>query len=132
MSSDREQIQQSDVWISGGETVDGEQFIEAIDAVVRIQDALEDLQMDLADMDTGLDREDTIRLIKGRNMGMALGDIEAFFDAVDVIVESEPPEVAPRLISSKVSNMTIEEAAEVFDELVQLAEKYGSLQEDQQ
>jgi len=116
-----------DVWVGGGDRVDGEQFIEALDAVVELQDSLEQAQAEIRDLDTGLDREDTIRLMKGRNMGMALDDIEAFFDAIDTVIESEPSEIAPRLVQSKVADLTIEEAAEFFDEMVTLAEKYGSL-----
>lgn len=116
-----------DVWIGGGDQVDGEQFIESMEAVVDLQESLEQVREEIAALDTGLDREDTIRLLKGRNMGMALDDIEAFFDAVDTVIDSEPQEIAPRLIQSKVSGLTIEEAAEFFDEMVTLAEKYGSL-----
>lgn len=116
-----------DVWVGGGENVDGEQFIEALDAVVVLQDSLEQVREEISNLDTGLDREDTIRLLKGRNMGMALDDIEAFFDAIDTVIEADPSEIAPRLIQSKVSGLTIEEAAEFFDEMVSLAEKYGSL-----
>lgn len=116
-----------EVWISGGENLDGEQFIKALDAVVSLQDSLAEIQAEIESLDTGLDREDTIRLMKGRNLGMALGDIEAFFDAVEDVIEAEPNEIAPRLIQSKVSDLTIEEAAEFFDEVVTLAEKYGSL-----
>lgn len=128
--------EETDVWVGGGESVEGEQFIEALDAVIDLQEALDEVRSEIAEIDTGLDREDTIRLIKGRNMGMALDDIESFFDAVDTIIESPPEEVAPRLIQSRVADLTIEEAAEFFDELVQLAEKYGSLdgqaEDDQQ
>lgn len=120
---------EGDVWVGGGDKVDGEQFIEALDAVVELQDSLEQVREEISNLDTGLDREDTIRLMKGRNMGMALDDIEAFFDAIDTVIESEPSEIAPRLIQSKVSGLTIEEAAEFFDEMVTLAEKYGSLNE---
>ena len=116
-----------DVWIGGGDKVDGEQFIEALEAVVELQDSLQQVRGEIEALDTGLDREDTIRLMKGRNLGMALDDIEAFFDAIDAVIESEPQEIAPRLIQSKVSGLTIEEAAEFFGEMVTLAEKYGSL-----
>lgn len=116
-----------EVWISGGENIDGEQFIKALDAVVDLQNSLQDVQAEIEALDTGLDREDTIRLMKGRNMGMALDDIEAFFEAAEAVINADPEEIAPRLIQSKVSGMTIAEAAEFFDEVVTLAEKYGSL-----
>lgn len=116
-----------DVWINS-ESVPGEQFVEALDAVDDLQRQLRLVRDELQRLDTGLDRDDTIRLIKGRNLGWALDDIEAFFDTVDVIIESEPADIAPRLIHSKVSGMTIEEAAELFEDFVDLAEKYGSLE----
>lgn len=120
-----------DVWVGGGDKVDGEQFIEALNAVVELQESLDQFRGEIQALDTGLDREDTIRLMKGRNMGMSLGDIEAIFDAIDAVIESEPSDIVPRLIQSKVSDLTIEEAAEFFDEMVTLAEKYGSLNEQQ-
>lgn len=135
MSTDEETAEFQDlsdvdeVWISGSDAVTGEQFIKSLDAVMEIQDFLDQVSKELAELDTGLDRADTIRLLKGRNMGWALDDIEGFFDAVDDVIASDPQEIAPRLIQSKVSDMTIAEAAELFDDLVRLAEKYGSLNE---
>lgn len=118
-----------EVWLGSGmdESIQGEQFVEALEAVEDVQEALREAQATLADMETGLDREDTIRLLKGRNLGTALDDIEAVFEAMEAVIEADPEEIAPRLIQSKASDLTIEEAAEIFGELTTLAEKYGSL-----
>lgn len=127
MADDPDLSQVDQVWLGSGDSVSGEQFVAALDALTDLQDSLEDIRDTLADMNTGLDQEDTIRLIKGRNPNTALGDIRAFFEAVNTVIDAEPSEIAPRLIASKAGNMTIEEAAELFAELVDLAEKYGSL-----
>lgn len=112
------------VWL-GDEDIAGEEFIEALNAVREVQQNMRDLQRSMEDLDTGLDREDAVALIYGRNYDLGKNQVEAAFDVMDVLIEAPPEDIAPRLMADKTSDLTISEAAEVWDEIVELEKKYG-------
>lgn len=121
---------ETEVWLGSATSIPGEQFIEALHTVREFQTALQTVQAELADMETGLDRDDSIRLIYGRNAGMSIGQVKAGFDILDTVINEDLSDIAPRLMADRTGNLTIAEAAEVWGDMVRLAEKYGSLNDD--
>lgn len=115
-----------EVWL-GDQSVPGEQFVEMLGLVTEFQSQLSAVRDELAELDTGLDREDTIRLLYGRPNGLRLQQVEATFEVMDTIIEEEPGDIAPRLLADQTSELTIAEAASVWRDMVELGEKYGSL-----
>lgn len=115
-----------EVWL-GDQSVPGEQFVEMLGLVTEFQSQLDEVRAELANLDTGLDREDTIRLLYGRPNGLKLQQVEATFDVMDAIIDEEPGDIAPRLLADQTSELTIAEAAKVWADMVDLAGKYGQL-----
>lgn len=119
-----------DIWL-GEQSVAGEEFVEALQAVRDVQDRLRDLKTSIEEMDTGLDRSDAIRLIYGRNSELTLEQVNAAFEVLDTIVESDLRDIGPRLLSMESGrDLNIDEAAEVWSDIVELAGKYGAFEED--
>jgi hypothetical protein len=113
------------VWL-GNEDVSGEAFVQALNTVQDVQESMQDLQQGLEDLSTGLDREDAVALIYGRNYDISKTQAKAAFDVMDVLIQAPPEDIAPRLMADKTSDLTIAEAAKVWDDVVELAEKYGT------
>lgn len=123
---DREDLEDLDeVWLGTDVSVEGEEFVEALNGVDRLARAMEEIQQELSDLNVGLDRDDAIRLIYARNHNMTISQVQGAFDAIDALVDGDPMEAGQRLLATK-SDLTIEECGEVLDEMGTLAEKYGS------
>lgn len=116
-----------EVWLGNAASMPGEEFVEALETVVAFQESLRELKSEFAALDVGLDRDDAMRLIYGRNSQFSLSQVEAAFEVMDAVIEEDPDDIAPRLMADQTSELTIAEAAEVWDDLVELATKYGSL-----
>lgn len=112
------------VWL-GSEEVSGEEFVAALDAVENMQHTVRNLKDELRRLDIGLDRTDAVNLLWGRTT-LNKGEIESTFEVLDAIVEEDADDIAPRLLADKTSELSIAEAATVWDEIVTLAEKYGT------
>jgi len=117
------------IWLGNSTEVSGEEFAEALTAVQQMQDQMRNVRDELKRMDIALDRTDAVNLLWGRT-NLNKGQIEGAFDVMDAIVEEDPTDIAPRLMADKTSDLTISEAATVWDDLARLAEKYGSLNDD--
>lgn len=118
-----------EVWL-GDRAVAGDEFVEALETVHDFQESIRTLQDDLRKMNVGLDREDAVNLLWGRT-SMNKSQILAAFEVFDAIVEEDPENVAPRLMADQSTELTISEAAEVFDDMVELADKYGTSDENE-
>lgn len=115
-----------EVWLGGETSMPGEEFVEALEAVQEMQDAVRHLKDEMADMDVGLTRDDAVALVYGRNYNLSKSQVESAFEVMDVVVDAPLDDIAPRLMAGKTGDLTISEAAEVWDDLVNLAEKYGA------
>lgn len=118
-----------EIWLGGATSMPGEEFVEALNMVVEMQESLREFREEMDDMDIGLDRGDAIDLLWGRT-ALTKTQIQATFDVMDAIISEDPQDIAPRLMADKTSELTIAEAAEVWEDMVDLAEKYGSLNDD--
>lgn len=127
MSSEGQDLSDVDeVWI-GDISVAGEEFVEALEAVEQFQETVKELKSELDDMSVGLDREDAMKLIYARNYDLNKSEVEAAFEAVDAFIDEDLDDVAPRIINGEAAGVNLGEAAEVWGDMVRLAEKYGSL-----
>lgn len=127
-TSDAEQPDLSEVdqvWL-GSEEVAGEEFVQALEQVEALQYTMRNIADELAAMDIGLKREDAVNLLWGRTT-LNKGQVRDTFRAMDIIIGSDADVMAERLLADQSSELTLEEAAVVWDELVDLAEEYGSL-----
>jgi hypothetical protein len=118
------------VWLGSGTSVEGEEFLEALEAVENLQESVAALMESFEDMSMGLDKEDAKRLIYGRNSDLALRDVDAAFHALESIAEEEPEEFVPRMLEGQMTDLTLGEAAEVWGDLLELREKYGDTEDD--
>ena len=120
----------NEVWI-GSESVAGEEFVAALNAVQDFQKAIREVKDDLDEMNVGLDRDDAIALIYARNYDLQKGTVKKAFEVIDAFVEEDIEDVAPRIIADHGgTDITITEAAQVWDEIVTLAQKYGTMNDD--
>lgn len=126
---DTDMSEVGEVWLGGGHSVEGDEFVEALNAVEDLQDGLEGFRDELRDLSVGLDREDAVNLLWGRT-NLNKTQIRATFEVMDAIIEEDPEDIAPRLLADQTSELTIQEAATVWDDLIELADKYGSAMED--
>jgi hypothetical protein len=118
-----------EVWL-GDRSVSGEEFVEALNKVGEMQDVMRNIRDDLKMMDIGLDRDDAVALLWGRTT-MNKTQIQSAFETMDAIIEEDPQDIAPRLLADKTSDLTIGDAAKVWDDLMELADKYGDNEADQ-
>lgn len=112
------------VWVGGNIEMERDAFVEALECIGDFRDAIETIQTELADLNTGLEREDAIRLIYARNHRLTLEQVEATFDAIDDVAAADPYEVGAVLLNRK-TNLTMEEVGQVLDDMGTLAEKYA-------
>lgn len=112
-----------EVWL-GDQAMAGHDFVEALLAVKAMARHMEEFREELDDLQVGLDREDAVNLIWGRT-SLNKTQIETTFEVMDAIIEEDPEDIAPRLLADQTSELTIAEAAEVWDDMMDLAEKYG-------
>jgi fructose-specific phosphotransferase system component IIB len=114
-----------EVWVSPDVSVEGDEFLEALNSVDGMILQVRRVQQELMDLNTGLEREDAIRLIYGKNPDLTLGEVEETFDALDAIAEADEFDLGERLLSMK-TDLNLQEAAEVISEIEKLAEKYAT------
>lgn len=106
-------------------TIDADEFVDRLESVAAAADAVETIAADLATLrETGLTDDDARDLIYGRNSGVTKSEIESLFDAVDDLESGRASRPDVRLIAN-LSDLTLSEAEELFEELERLHGRYG-------
>jgi len=102
---------------------DATQFLQMLRTFDEATEAIQELQAEVAALNTGLDEEDAIRLIYGRT-GFSLSDVRSFFGALDTIQGADERKLLKRLLAD-LGNDRLEGADEFLDEVERLRNKYG-------
>lgn len=116
---------ETEVWLGSSTSMDGGEFLEVMQTIKEFQHAISELQEEFGSLTIGLDRQDAEDLLYGKKSTFTRTQVTAAFEVMDAIIEEDPENIAPRLMADQTSELTISEAAEVWDELVGLAQKYG-------
>jgi len=102
---------------------DATEFLRMLRALDQGITVIEELQSEVASLNTGLDEEDAIRLIYGRTQ-FSLSDVRTFFDTLDTIQGADERKLLKRLLAD-LGNERLEDADEFLDEVERLRKKYG-------
>jgi len=116
---------------AGGESTPDQEFLERLDAVEAALDRVEVLQRQVVDLETGLDQQDTERLLYGRMSGWSLADVRSAFDALEDVENGDERVLLVRLLAD-LGDLTQNEARQILDEIDRLQHKYSDGRTDRE
>ena len=100
-------------------------FLAKLEAVSNAEARVAELADELERVDTGLDEEDTRRLLWAHLTGWSLSDISEAFDAVEDLQQRDSRDLTVRLLA-QLSDNTQEDVRDFLDECDRLERKYAT------
>lgn len=104
--------------------ISDEDFLQAIEALSRVERTVESLTDEIDDLDTGLTRTDTVALIYGRRNGLNKGEIEDAFETLNDLTAKSDRELIKRLLS-QYGDLNLSESDEFLSEVETLRNRYS-------
>jgi len=105
---------------------DADEFIRALELEGEVMDTLTDVRNELSELsDRPLDREDVYAIMYWQVPDANKGDLREFFETAERVTDTNEHRLAVRLIAS-LSDLTLSETEELFNELDRMRRKYGS------
>ena len=124
-------IGEDDVELSSEVDLDADEFLDRLASINEASESLSALAEDLDSLRrTGLDDEDVVSLLFGRNHGLNKGTVRKVLLSIDEVrtdasgSTSDRRDLLVRLVADA-SDSTLSETEAVFQELDRLAEKYS-------
>lgn len=106
-----------------------DRFLDRLDALVRAEKRVQDLGDRLERIDTGLDGEDTERLLWAHLHDWSLTDVRQALDGLDAAAEKDEREIVRRLVA-QYGGTTLDEADEFLEQVERLRDHYGDRADD--
>ncbi len=104
--------------------VTDEEFLQAVEALERVEQQVDQLSDAVESIDTGLTETDTVALLYGRRNSLNKTTVEEAFQTLDDITAKRDRELIVRLLG-QYSDLTLSEAEEFLSEVDTLRNRYG-------
>jgi len=104
--------------------VTDDEFLQAVDALDRVEVEVAELAAGIKSIDTGLTHSDTVALLYGRRNSLNKTTVEEAFETLDDITAKRERELIVRLLS-QYSDLNLSEAEVFLSEVETLRNRYG-------